>query len=396
MKNEEERDEFGFDTLTDDSIWEIINPDAEEGYSEPVKKDKPANAKEAAEQEDEDEEEEDDTPAPKPNESDDFEIPLNDEDEEDEASDDNGEEDEDEEAASYFAKVYSEKGLLTIPEGLEVKTDEDFDKVIEHTIKEGVEQYKSSLGEDFAKVADFVKNGGDIKEYARVLAENVPSYEIDLSSEENQKFLYAEYLKETTKFSDAKINKLVESAEEDLELEDNAAEAQEYFKTKEESLKDEMLEKQAERFEKAEQDKQEFVNKTKELINSATDIYDFPLGDKNKRQELSDYILKPSVPYVTPDNRKVLITQMQADKIELQKDKEKQYKTFIFEALQLKNKFNFEPVKKKGVTEHTKKAKELASKHKNKSTISRSGKTGGKDTYRSNGALSFDIALKEL
>jgi len=398
MKNGEEREELGFEN---DSIWDIIDPDIEEGYSEPIKT--TTKAKAAKEEDEEEEEEEDSNPAPNP-EPDDFEIPLedlSDEDNEDEEEDednegDSGDEGEEDESVAYFAKLYAEKGLLTIPEDLEIKTEEDFDKVISHTIQEGIEQYKASLGEDFAKLVEFVSQGGDIKEYSQVLSSNIPDYEVNLEEEDNQKYLYAKYLKETTKFSDSKINKLVESAEEDLELEDNALEAKEYFKAREEELKQSLLEEQEKRFVKAQEEKQEFVNKTQSIIESEAAIYDFPLGDKSKRKELSDYILKPTVPYKTPDGRKVLITQMQADKIALQADKEKQYKTFIFEALQLKNNFNFEPVKKKGVSEHTKKIKELANKHKTKSTVGRTGKSGGKNNYQSGGAFSFDVALKEL
>jgi hypothetical protein len=327
---------------------------------------------------------------PKEEEAEEEEEEAGEEEEENEEEEESGEQDTDESPAQYFAKLFAEKGLLTIPEGLDIKDDEDLDKVIEFTIKEGIDQYKASLSEEALKIVEFVENGGAIEDYVSV-AQAIPSFEnLDISDESNQKELYRQYLTETTKFSEAKINKLVEQADEDLELEDNATEAQAYFKEKAAKAKESLVLEQKARNERSIKDREAFIDTTKALIEKETEIYDYPLGDAKKRKELMDYILKPTVPFETADGRKILITQMQADKHELSQDKDRQYKTFIFEALQLKNKFNLEPVKKKGVTENNSKLKALAEKHKTRSTQGNLSTTGNKSANRPKGKLLFE------
>jgi len=390
MKQEKEIE--GFNDLTDDNLWDIIDPnESDDILSVDI---------------DEDEEQEESGKKKAPLlEDEEIEIPINDEEEEedsDEESDDDSESEEEEDddisdnPAKYFAKAYAEKGILTVPEGLEINSDEDFDKVIEHTIEEGINEYKNSLGETSLQFIDFIEKGGNPADFIESVASVTSISDLDESEPENQRALYREYLKETTKFSDSKIEKLLEQADIDEELEDSAIEAKEYFKAKQIKVQESILKQQEEAYAKAQKDREEFVKTTSKFINESDEIFDFALGDKRKKKELEDYILKPSIPYTTFDGKKVLITPMQADKIKVQSDPENRYKAFIFEALQLKNNFDFKSVKKKGVSEHNQKLKDLAEAHRNKSTIGKLGKTGSKQSGKSSGRFTFETALKDL
>jgi len=383
MKSKE-RENFD-DNMDSDFTWDIIDT---EGIEDPLyDEDFSVNKKVVtASKDDNEEEEEEDEPKKivKEEEDEEEEEELNEEEEDD--SDDGSRNTDDDEAPSAIgelAKYLAEKGLITIPEDLNLEDEDGFDKAIEYTIQEGIEQFKASLGPEASKVFEFLKNGGDIREYAEIMSAVPAVSNLDLSDDENKKTIYKEYLKETTRFSEAKINKLIEEAEIDDELEDSAAEAQEYFINKEKELEQKILEQQASVKAKQAEEREMFVSKAKSIIEKEAEIFDYPLGDKTKRKELTDYILKPTVPYTTPDGRKILITQMQADKIELQSDKDRQIKAFVFEAVQLKNKFNLDPVKSKGVTENNKRLKEIASKYKTNSSIGKNSSAGSKKPPRS-------------
>lgn len=321
--------------------------------------------------------------------SDDDSEADSDESEEDEddtgnSDDDDGESGEDEDNPILeLAQVLAEKGLITIPEDFNIESDEDFNKVIEHTINEGVDQYKKGLGPEALRVLEFVEAGGNIKDYVDVISD-IPDYgSMNIEDDvEAQKQVYREYLKETTRFSESKIENLVEQAEIDMDLEDEAKSAQQYFKDLDEDVKTKVLEAQKNRDNKKKQERDEFISNTKSLISESAEIYDIPLGDKNKRKELESYILDAKIPHETPDGRKILITQMQKDRMDLLADNDRKYKSFILEAFLLKNNFNLSSVKKKGVTEHTKNMKNLAKKYKQKSTIGKNSSTGNKNPYR--------------
>lgn len=386
MKNGE-KDVTGFEDLSDDNIWDIIDPDEDDNLlSIETGEEKGKKKKELLDDE--------------------FDVPEGDDDEPDDADDDTDDDsdepepeqdsDEDENPARYFAKMFSEKGLLTVPEGLEVENDEDLDKIIEHTIEEGVNEYKSSLGSEALKFIEFVENGGNPADYINFSVEAASLTSMDESDPDNQKYLYKEYLRETTKFSDSKINKLIEQADIDDELEENAAEAKDFFKSKESEIKANALRQQEEDYSRNQKLRQEFVDKTTSMINNSQEVFDFPLGDKTKRKELHEYIMKPSVPYTTPDGKKTLITQMQSDKMKLQSDPEQKYKAFIFEALQLKNNFDLQPIKKKGVSEHNSKLKDLADRHKTNSSTGKLGKSGSKNSGNSGGRFTWETALKDF
>jgi hypothetical protein len=300
-----------------------------------------------------------------------------------EESSESEEDSDDENPELYFAEHYSKEGVLSIPEGLTKEDPEYFKKSLEYTIEEGIENYKNSLPDTARDFIEFIKNGGREEDYLEV-ASNEDYSELNLEEEENQKLIYKAYLEETTSFSAEKIKKLVERASEELELEDNSKEAQVFFKEAKLEAKKQLIEAQKVEANNAKQRNDKFISSAKEILEKEKEIFEIPLGTKKEREEIYNYIFKPTEKYTTPDGRNILITKMQADKMKYTSKPEDRVKTLIFEALNLKKGFDLSSVKNKGVTEHNKKLQELANKAKTKSTAGKLVKSGGKSVEEKN------------
>lgn len=293
--------------------------------------------------------------------------------------DNNGEESSDDEpeetdVIEYLAKTFSEKGLLTIPEGLEVKSEEDLDKVIEHTINEGIEAYKEQFDPETRSLINYLELGGTVEEYLNGAA--TPSVEdYDLSDEDNQKTIYRAYLEATINIADPekkskKIEKLLDEAELEDTLTTEAEEAKAFFIEQRKYEQEALIEEQKQRQAEEEKQRKHIESTVVNIIHSAEDINELPLGTKKDRKELEDYIFSPTVPHVIEDSngkkKTIKITQYQADKIKMAESEEVRLKMFLFDAMALKRGYKFDPIKKKGVTEHNKSLQQKAEEYRKK------------------------------
>jgi len=128
----------------------------------------------------------------------------------------------------------------------------------------------------------YVKNGGDPAKFLETYYSN-GNYnyeEADIEDEDVQKKVYTDYLKNTTKFSDAKIAKEVQTKIDLDELGEEVKEAKEYMvefdKTSKENLK-----VQLEREKEAQQQQyNEYMESQKKAIKDAKEIAGFEVTDK--------------------------------------------------------------------------------------------------------------------
>lgn len=337
------------------------------------------------------EENEDNPPNPDDS-SDDNEEEKSDE---EQSKDDN--EEEDDNVIGYLAKTFSEKGILSIPEGKKVESEDDLDEVIAHTIKEGIEAYKEKFEGENRTLIEFLELGGTLEEF--IEGSRVPDISnVDLSEKETQKTIYKAYLESTLNIADAekkakKIQKLLDDAEIEETLQEEAEEAKNFFvqKKKEE---DAALIKQAEERKKEEEAKKEHVFQTvKNLVLTEESINDIPLGTKKEREVLIDWIFTPNVPFEIVENGKkkvIKITGYQAEQLKINKDETIRQKQFLFHALALKNGFDFTPIKKKGVTEHNKSLLEKAEQYRKEKEANTKGTKKGFTGANPKGYSVFD------
>ena len=298
---------------------------------------------------------------------------------------------EDSNPIEYLAKEFSDKGLLTIPEGMDVKTEEDLDKVIEHTIKEGIESYKDQFDPETRSLINYLELGGTVEDYLNGSA--TPAVEdYDLSSEDNQKIMLRAYLEATINISDPekkakKIEHLIDEAELEDSLAAEAEDAKKFFIEQRELEQRALIEEQQERARQEEAQRQHVQQTVVNLIHTLDEVNELSLGSKKDRQDLEDYIFKPTVNHTIEDSngkKKVIkISQYQSDKIKYGSSEEARMQMFLFDAVALKKGYKFDDIKKKGITEHNKSLKEKAAEYRKQKEAELRGhknEVGSKDT----------------
>jgi hypothetical protein len=291
----------------------------------------------------------------------------------------------------YLAKEFSEKGLISIPEGMEIKSEEDLDKAIEYTIQEGIQAYKEQFDPETRSLINFLEMGGTIEDY--VNGATTPAVEdYDLSTEDNQKMMYRAYLEATINISDPekkarKIEHLIDEAELEDSLASEAEEAKNFFIEQRQLEQQALIEEQKERARQEEEQRQHVQQTVVNLIHTLDEVNELPLGSKKDRQELEDYIFKPTVNHTVEDStgkkRTIKISKYQADKIKYGNSEEARMQMFLFDAVALKKGYKFDDIKKKGVTEHNKTLQQKAAEYRKKKEAELKGhkhEPGSKDT----------------
>jgi hypothetical protein len=309
--------------------------------------------------------------------------------EEEEEEEDATEGDEDENLAAYMAKKWSDSGLITIPEGMEISSEDDLDKIIEHTVEEQVNNYKNSLSNTSKGFINFVEKGGNPSDYISIATK--PDYSNINDDDEESKIEVIKELYKRKGLSSNRINTLVSALEDNAEIDEEFDVAKDFFKTEKESE----LERLSAEREASEALRQAGFNERdksiKDLIKNSKEISDFPIDTKKAKDELTSYIFDKKVKYTDDNGNSYVITQYQMDKMERQKSKEVKFEDIIFDALYTKNKGKLTSVKKKGVTEHSQKFKELSKQYKQQSTASKLANGGGKNSSKgSKSKTSFD------
>lgn len=145
--------------------------------------------------------------------------------------------------------------------------------------------------EEIGKINEFVKNGGDIKEYMSEVYGGLDLDSVDISSESAQKKVVTENF-ERLGYSPERIKKLITRYEEAGTLEEEAEDALEVLKEYNSKKSETLLEKQ-ENF-KVEQEKrqQKFFSDVQNNIEQLDSVRGIPIS-KAEKKELIEYIFKP-------------------------------------------------------------------------------------------------------
>lgn len=288
---------------------------------------------------------------------------------------------------SFLGQTLSEKGIINVDKDKEFKSDEDIYESVQNTIKNGIDSWKNSLGETSLKYIEYLESGGDPATFIEFNA--TPDYSrLDLSNEDNQKKVISEFYK-AKGFSEDKVQKLVETAEDQDELEEEAAEAQKFFEAK--RLKDEQYLIEAQKSqEKARRESQEkFNTSVQEFISKTEEVKNFPLKSKKEKEDLKSYIFDKTVPFRTPDGNTIKVSQYAFDRYQRSLEEDSKLEDVVFDALVLK--YGLTPVERQTISDRNRKLADLANKHRNKSTsakLSGSGGKGSRTTQKS--TQSFD------
>lgn len=194
-------------------------------------------------------------------------------------------------AVSSFFEALSDKMGWELDEDEEIpQTPEELVEYFKEVIEENsVPQYAS---EEVEALDNFVRNGGNLKDYFQIDGDlDLEDINIE-DSEINQKLVIKEFLKEkgfTTKQIDKKLTKYEEAGL----LEDEATDALEALRDIKEQKKQELLEAQEKRAKELKKRQQEQFNTVVSELKGMDNIRGIKIPQKDK-QALLEYIFKPT------------------------------------------------------------------------------------------------------
>lgn len=212
--------------------------------------------------------------------------------EDNDTSDDNKSE---EVIVNFFDSLSEQLGWDDVDDEEKPKTAEDLIEYFRDVIEENsVPNYAS---EEVEKLDEFVRNGGNLKDYFSIDADlDLDNIEVE-DNEINQKLIVKEFLKEKG-FSTKQIEKKITKYEDAGILEDEATDALEALRDIKAERKEKLLEQQQKQAREAEKQQQEFFQNVVSEIKGMNSIYGIDIPEKDKRA-LLEYIFKPDADGVT-------------------------------------------------------------------------------------------------
>lgn len=287
-ENHEEDIEVVTEELTDEELEALRNPKKGKKDTKQVEEEEEELEEKETEEEIEEEEEEEPKKKPKTTKKEKEVV----EEEETEEVESTGEE---EVIVGFFDSLASQLGWDDVEDEEKPKTAEDLIEYFKEVIEENsTPQYAS---EEVQKLDEFVRNGGDLKDYYSIDADlDLDDIEIE-DNEMNQKLVIKEFLKEKG-FSSKQIEKKLTKYDEAGLLEDEAADALEALREIREDRKEQLLANQQKQAEMAEKQQQEFFTNVVSEIKGMNSIYGIDIPEKDKRA-LLEYIFKADANGVT-------------------------------------------------------------------------------------------------
>lgn len=211
-------------------------------------------------------------------------------------SEEGGEPIPDEDEDSEIPKAYYE--FLKNNNVLFLEDDYEFDgtaagletalvKTRENLAAQAINALWSKLNPDFQAALKYNLDGGtDFSKFASTYGTSTDYSDYDLSKIDDQKAIVAKYYKETSNYSDERINKFINKLIETEDLYDEAEEAKDYLKKLTEKRKADLLE-QTEK-ERAARESQ--IEEWRKTVINTVDSSDIP---KSRKSKVQSFLLNP-------------------------------------------------------------------------------------------------------
>lgn len=203
--------------------------------------------------------------------------------------------DESEAITAFFDTLSDKLGWDDVEEDEKPKTAEDLIEYFREVIEDNSKPDYAS--EEVEKLDEFVRNGGNLKDYFQIDADlDLDNINIE-DDEVAQKAVVRMLLKEKG-FNAKQIDKKISKYEDAGLLEDEAQDAIEDLKEIREEKKKQLLEDQQKQAKLAQRKQQEFFNNVMNEIKGMDNIYGIAIPEKDKKA-LLEYIFKPNSQGVT-------------------------------------------------------------------------------------------------
>lgn len=193
-----------------------------------------------------------------------------------------------------FAEFLGEKGLLDTT-GKSFESEEDLSKAWEESIDEGVNSWKSSLGQESQKFIDYLEQGGDPANYIQKKASfsYLKTTDDQVKGDETiQKNAIKDLLtKQGYSFED--IKEKIKDYEDSGLLEKEALRAAKQLRSSEENEDKSLVENQRKEATQRQEQYKTYLKNLEDTISKKTEIAGFPINDKQKKA-FYEYITRPS------------------------------------------------------------------------------------------------------
>ena len=196
---------------------------------------------------------------------------------------------------SFFDALSEKLGWDDMEENEKPKTAQDLVEYFREVIEDNSKPDYAS--EEVEKLDEFVRNGGNLKDYFQLDADIDLDNVVIEDNEVNQKAVVRMLLKEKG-FSSSRIDKMINKYEDAGILEDEAQDAIEDLKEIKEAKKKQLLEEQQKQAQAVKRQQQEFFNNVMNEIKGMDSIYGIAIPEKDKKA-LLEYIFKPNSKGVT-------------------------------------------------------------------------------------------------
>lgn len=196
---------------------------------------------------------------------------------------------------SFFDALSEKLGWDDVEENEKPKTAQDLVEYFREVIEDNSKPDYAS--EEVEKLDEFVRNGGNLKDYFQLDADIDLDNVVIEDNEVNQKAVVRMLLKEKG-FSSTRIDKMINKYEDAGILEDEAQDAIEDLKEIKEAKKKQLLEEQQKQAQAVKRQQQEFFNNVMNEIKGMDSIYGIAIPEKDKKA-LLEYIFKPNSKGVT-------------------------------------------------------------------------------------------------
>ena len=213
----------------------------------------------------------------------------------DDNDNDTNQSDEQEAITAFFDTLSDKLGWDDIEDDEKPKTAEDLIEYFKEVIEDNSKPDYAS--EEVEKLDEFVRNGGNLKDYFQLDADIDLDNIVIEDNEVNQKAVVRMLLKEKG-FSSSRIDKMINKYEDAGILEDEAQDAIEDLKEIKEAKKKQLLEEQQKQAQAVKRQQQEFFNNVMNEIKGMDSIYGIAIPEKDKKA-LLEYIFKPNSKGVT-------------------------------------------------------------------------------------------------
>lgn len=180
-----------------------------------------------------------------------------------------------------FAK---EQGIIEVPEDFEFDgSSESLQQAYAHTDesrkKAALAAVLGNMPEDFHSAFKYAINGGSFSEFLNATGFSKVNLPTDISSKESQVQVIKNYYKETTNYSDDKINSMIDRLDKMEALEEEAEEAVEYLEELRSTAAEELVKQKAEQEKAA----KEALKESRRLLDEAvTNLESIPNTRKPK------------------------------------------------------------------------------------------------------------------